>query len=128
MDLVWVGSSETVWFDTPDGELAEGQYAVFKNGFLVRRVPPNADGVSFVRRLDPAIDTTEVAIVPGRKKWHHTFAIPGSLPLRGTGVPYRKWRIGTTEAGFGLTRLQPPSRTATEEEIVNLTAGDARWR
>jgi hypothetical protein len=56
-------------FNTPDGELDKGQYAVFIDGFLVREHPKNNRQPMFKETLDTA-GLTEVTFVE-EGAWYH---------------------------------------------------------
>jgi len=68
----WLGSYETLKFDTADGDLDFGQYAVVEGGNLVRTRPKDEAQFDFVEELDTE-GLEEVNIIEGEHCYYDEF-------------------------------------------------------
>ena len=68
----WLGSYETLKFDTLDGDLDFNQYVVQDNGYYVRTKPKDEAQFEFVETLDTT-GMEEVNIVEGEKCYYDEF-------------------------------------------------------
>jgi len=69
----WLGSYETLKFDTADGDLDFGQYAVVEGGDLVRTKPKNEAQFEFVDENYDVSDLNEVKIIEGEHCYYDEF-------------------------------------------------------
>lgn len=121
MNLKWRLSYETIKFNTPDGDLSKGQYAVApKGGFYVRRHPQNNYQFLRAEKLDPTLDIEEVQIVEGESMFYDEFELPNKRILRfpSTQNDYR---------ALAVKNASGRNKDVTSQEIQEITKDDDKW-
>lgn len=122
MKLRWIGSYETIKFDTPDGDLDLGQYAVSpKGGFFVRRHPKNNFQFINVEKLNEKIDTQEVHILPGEFMYYDEFELPSKRTLR---LPSSQ----TEYKGLAVKNAPERQKDLSLADIEKEQADDHKWQ
>lgn len=123
MNLKWRHSYKTVKFNTADGDLSKGQYAKHPvSGWYVRRHPKNNFQFLHVWELDPALDTEEVAHIPGQYAYYDEFIDP---------VNKRIIRLPSTSQAYSALAIKnasPLSKDLTNNEITQIKKDDKNWK
>lgn len=121
MKLQWRLSYETILFDTPDGDLGDGQYADSGKGFFyVRRSPKNNSQFVFVKNIDPLIDKTLVHIIPGFA-YYDEFILPNGRCLR----------IKSSQQNYKSLAIKgalPLTKDITAQEVIDAQKDDVKWK
>jgi len=118
-NLKWVGSYETLKFNTTDGDLDLGQYAKAPfGGFYVRRHPKNNYQFLHVKEFNPDIDIEEVQIVQGEMMFYDKFLIPPDNRLLREPSTEKKYR--------DLAKKNPinPAKNLTDQEAQKVREED----
>lgn len=127
--LKWICSYETIKFDTPDGDIHRGQYAVWEGRHIMRLYPENNHQFTILEAQDDQefdipkmIDgLEEIQVLEGEKMYYDEFELPEGRKLRmpSTQRKYRDLAIKTSE---------PRKKDATLSQITKFKENDHLWQ
>lgn len=127
--LKWLCSYETIKFDTPDGDIHRGQYAVWEGRHIMRLHPENNQQFTILEKIeDVEIDIPkmiegleEVHVLDGEKMYYDEFELPDGRKYReaSTQKKYRDLAVKTSE---------PRKKDATLSQITKFKENDHLWQ
>lgn len=127
--LKWLGSYETIKFDTADGELHKGQYARDGDNIYIRNKPENNaqfslfdyDNLLTVEERARELSTmTEVHILPNEHLYFDEYALPD-------GRVYREKSDEKSYKDLALKDAKPKTKNITNAEIAKIKKDDGKW-
>lgn len=127
--LKWLCSYETIKFDTPDGDIHKGQYAIYEGRHIMRLHPENNHQFVILEAQDdqdydiPKMieGLEEVQVIVGEKMYYDEFQLPDG----------RKYREASTQGKYrdlGLRHAGPRQKTVTKLQIDKIKEGDDQWQ
>lgn len=127
--LKWLCSYETIKFDTPDGDIHKGQYAVWEGRHIMRLHPENNHQFTILEAQDDQefdipkmIDgLEEIHVLEGEKMYYDEFELPEGRKLRMPSTQ-RKYR------DLAVKNAPPRTKTATTQEITEFKKDDHLWQ
>ena len=118
--LTWFRSYETIKFNTPDGDIDVGQYAVSESGrFIFRREQKNNGNTRNEKQKYSIIDLTEVSFDPTERTYYHEFLLPDG----------RIYREKTTKESYMVinNNNKNPVKEMTDQDIKKIKDDDKLW-
>lgn len=117
---VWYRSYETCKFNTPDGDIDVGQYAVSESGrFIIRREQKNNGNTLNEKQKNAVLDLQEVTFSPIERKYFHEFLMADG----------RIYRIETAkDEYYNIAKNNIiPQKELTDVEMSKIKQDDLLW-